>query len=506
MDEFDDILNIVAPKIAEHPEFVNGFDLNLANWLDTTGALCNKYKAYKISPLQGMVQNPELQSRHLLNLWKHSVGSGNATLKEFRIAIVGKPFTAELIRVIVEHMGATGPLPGSSNKVQESEVRDEELFQLLHEYGLADLYENLKRAYVTTTVIWELDEHEIDQEIRLTSIQKKRYYKAKHDYETKRNETVSLSSIPSLHNETKNEMPISSSSEPSLHNETKKETTISLSSEPSSEDSLDVVVIVGRDWLDGKDTNNVEVVRIRNGKIEQSSIVLPPLPVPLSLLRGVFMNNRNEIMVSGAKQKFGRIKPYDECFILNIENKSWETTQMLMPRWDHATIMKNQVIFHIGGRIGESRTNNVEMWKNGSGQIVSPLPQKLDGSTFASIDRENFMVIGGRDEKGKAQKITYIYNMRHDKWRRGPDMLVKREYHSSAAIVDPRTKITTKIIVVGVFCWNYKIKKSTEICDIATNTWKKGPNLPNGIISDLRRIKLYLLSSYPVIFCYHFFH
>ena len=119
MNEFSELLNLLAPKIAEHPEFGNEFDLNLANWLDTSGAVFNKYRAYKYSPIQGMVHSAELQARHLLILWKHHVGSGSATFTKFEIAIAGKPLTADIIEVIKDHIGTIRNMPTSSTMPQE---------------------------------------------------------------------------------------------------------------------------------------------------------------------------------------------------------------------------------------------------------------------------------------------------------------------------------------------------------------------------------------------------
>ena len=104
MDEFVELLNFVPTKIAEHPEFGSGFDLKLANWLDSSGKLFNIYKRWKDNPMQGMRLDAELQSRTLLELWKQQVGSDKATFEEFKNAIVNKPLTNEIIQATEEHI------------------------------------------------------------------------------------------------------------------------------------------------------------------------------------------------------------------------------------------------------------------------------------------------------------------------------------------------------------------------------------------------------------------
>ena len=76
--------------------------------------------------------------------------------------------------------------------------------------------------------------------------------------------------------------------------------------------------------------------------------------------------------------------------------------------------------------------------------------------------------------------------MKHDEWSCGHNMLEERSRHCSLAIVDPHTRITKSILVIGGntspgswFGFNgSQLMKSTEIYDIATATWRRGPDLP----------------------------
>ena len=116
-DEFSELANFLAPKISEHP--TNGFELDIANWLDRSGQLLKSFERWKNNPSGGMNKSSEYQCRHLLELWKQLVGRSKATFAEFKILISEKPFTRELIEDIDVMIGAqrSGPV---TNKTDEN--------------------------------------------------------------------------------------------------------------------------------------------------------------------------------------------------------------------------------------------------------------------------------------------------------------------------------------------------------------------------------------------------
>ena len=99
MDEFSELLNFLAPRIANHPVFEDGFDIDLVNWLNPSGILQKSYSRWKQSQ-KGQGQSAEAQSRYLLELWKQHVGGSKATFDEFQKAITDKALTGQLIEDI----------------------------------------------------------------------------------------------------------------------------------------------------------------------------------------------------------------------------------------------------------------------------------------------------------------------------------------------------------------------------------------------------------------------
>ena len=120
MDGFMELVNFLAPRIARHPSFNDGFDYNIANWLDLTEEIYRIYSRWKYSPFSGQGKSAELQSRHLLELWKQHVGRSKATFGEFKKAIRGKELTGQLIEDIDNRMEALPPVNGDIGRFVQS--------------------------------------------------------------------------------------------------------------------------------------------------------------------------------------------------------------------------------------------------------------------------------------------------------------------------------------------------------------------------------------------------
>ena len=120
MDGFTELVNFLAPRIARHPAFNDGFDFNLASWLDPSGEINRLYNTWKNSPIRGQSKSAEGQSRHLLELWKEHVGGRKATFDEFKKAIRGKELTGQLIEDIEHRMNALQPVNGDSRSYVQS--------------------------------------------------------------------------------------------------------------------------------------------------------------------------------------------------------------------------------------------------------------------------------------------------------------------------------------------------------------------------------------------------
>ena len=60
-------------------------------------------------------------------------------------------------------------------------VEDVELKEIMKRSGLFDLYDKFREAKVTARIIWELDDEDLKDEIKLTGIEKKRYKAAQKE-------------------------------------------------------------------------------------------------------------------------------------------------------------------------------------------------------------------------------------------------------------------------------------------------------------------------------------
>ena len=120
MDGFEEIVNFLAPRIARHPAFNEGFDYNIANWLDPSGEIYRIYSGWKSSPFSGQSKSAESQARHLLELWKEHVGMRKATFVEFAEAIRGKELTGQLIEDIENRIDTLPLVNGNIERFAQS--------------------------------------------------------------------------------------------------------------------------------------------------------------------------------------------------------------------------------------------------------------------------------------------------------------------------------------------------------------------------------------------------
>ena len=79
----------------------------------------------------------------------------------------------------------------------------------------------------------------------------------------------------------------------------------------------------------------------------------------------------------------------------------------------------------------------------------------------------------------ETSKRTFIYDVKVGSFTEGPSMLSPREDHSSCSIQSDDGSIQSIIIIGGmVNYFNEKFSKTTEIFDIKEQKWAKGPDLP----------------------------
>ena len=89
-------------------------------------------------------------------------------------------------------------------------------------------------------------------------------------------------------------------------------------------DSLDIAIIGGYNESDF--LSNVDVIRISAGVVSSTSNKLPQLPIGLTGLRGVLMENKREILISGG---YSNNETSHELLSLNLDGKSWIKCQKM---------------------------------------------------------------------------------------------------------------------------------------------------------------------------------
>ncbi len=94
------------------------------------------------------------------------------------------------------------------------------------------------------------------------------------------------------------------------------------------------------------------------------------------------------------------------------------------------------------------------------------------------INASTIMFIGGYHDF-YIQPTVYFFNTESQVWTEGPPMNVGRAGHACGRIRADEQSETFDVIVVGGTAGKYMT--STEIYDVATNSWRFGPELPFGI-------------------------
>ena len=80
----------------------------------------------------------------------------------------------------------------------------------------------------------------------------------------------------------------------------------------------------------------------------------------------------------------------------------------------------------------------------------------------------------------KISKRTFIYDVKEDSWSIGPSLSTPRHDHISCAITSDDGS-TQSVIIIGGRTNQEHNSKTTEVLNVKTSKWVKGPDLPTGI-------------------------
>ena len=83
----------------------------------------------------------------------------------------------------------SGPVAKSGENLNRQFLEEEhlELARVMKDYSLSHLYKKFCDAGVTTCMLFELDENNLDNDIRLTNLEKSSYLRAKRIYQDNKN-------------------------------------------------------------------------------------------------------------------------------------------------------------------------------------------------------------------------------------------------------------------------------------------------------------------------------
>jgi hypothetical protein len=227
-------------------------------------------------------------------------------------------------------------------------------------------------------------------------------------------------------------------------------------------------LLVGLGNTDEGETNTVEIIDLESAKTCKN---LPDFGFPLEQDGFGGLGFQNMPMICTYTS---------ECYSLD-RNKWTSSSSTKEERFLGAVSLspyptKSYKLFLTGGNTTEVLTE--QGWKE--------LPQR---SPFVKIylhcavlvNSSTLMVIGGH-QNHKSSNKTYFFNTENEIWTEGPQIKNERYSHSCGTIRKNSQSQEFSVIVAGGAESEDKILSSVEILDPGSNEWRKGPDLPFGIM------------------------
>ena len=149
-------------------------------------------------------------------------------------------------------------------------------------------------------------------------------------------------------------------------------------------------------------------------------------------------------------------------------------SRMPEPRQCHNTEIFGDNLFIVGGcTTGYCKDNlsSVVLYdiKKNICKQLAPLPYEVSRMAIVKW-RDNIVIIGGADKRGKALNTVIIYNVQTEHSRMLPPMTCKR-YGCTAVVIG------NNIVVLGGMDERWQVLKSVEAFSFGSNTWKELPEM-----------------------------
>jgi hypothetical protein len=210
---------------------------------------------------------------------------------------------------------------------------------------------------------------------------------------------------------------------------------------------------------------------------------LPEIPNRINLLLGAVggLTSDNEPLICG-----GYIQRvyYNDCYIYKNGNWSGFTFSNLTTKREfgmyasYPSLTGNGNFLVAGGdsASGMSLTSIEYLTSSGWKQSTANLPSPDKLGCMVAINETHFLMISGTNSPS-----TYYFNLKTNTVTSGPPLLQARGLFSCASTKNSTTGSVTVVVNGGVLngvIFNPITLNSTEILDVATGVWTKGPDLP----------------------------
>ncbi len=171
----------------------------------------------------------------------------------------------------------------------------------------------------------------------------------------------------------------------------------------------------------------------------------------------------------------------NKCY--SLENNEWISSASMnsVRAYAAAAQLQNGKLLVTGGADGSlSSLKSAEMlteegWKSN----IPSLPVTIYAHCMITVNSTTVMAIGGY-QNGQISGKTFYVTFGEESWTEGPELKIKRGYHSCGRIKRNNESQEMSIIVAGGVD-GFSSLSSVEILDEGSNEWQTGPELPFGI-------------------------
>jgi hypothetical protein len=181
----------------------------------------------------------------------------------------------------------------------------------------------------------------------------------------------------------------------------------------------------------------------------------------------------NPILCGGVQNDVGSNKCY------TLENNEWvSSASMKSVRVDAAAAqLQDGKLLVTGGNDAFAFFNSAEMLtEEGWESNIPSLPVTISRHCIITVNATTVMVIGGM-QNGQLSGKTFYFTFGEESWTEGPELKIKRTWHSCGKIRRNKESQEMSIIVAGGEDGSSYLS-SGEILNEGSSKWQTGPALP----------------------------